>query len=140
MEISMAKRPLWYLMLGTVMLGLAVSPAFADDDDSSGGGNSQDSSDGAAATNDGNDGGTSAGEASTGGAATGSDLSAGEASTNQGGQSAGDTQEHNCQGGQRWNPQSAACTEEGGPATGGQGGARGAGRAPAPPGFQPTAP
>ena len=48
----MAKRPLWYLMLGTVMLGLAVSPAFADDDDSNGDGNSQGSSDGAAAKND----------------------------------------------------------------------------------------
>jgi hypothetical protein len=106
MEISMAKRPLWYLMLGTVMLGLAVSPAFAQDN---GGGEATDSGQN-------NEGGSTADTGATGGTtANGGEESAGEASTSMGGQSSGDTGEHNCQGGERWNAQSAACEAEAGP-------------------------
>jgi hypothetical protein len=37
-----------------------------------------------------------------------------------GGQGAGDTETQNCQGGERWNPQSAACEQEGRPTLGDQ--------------------
>jgi hypothetical protein len=97
-------------MLGTVMLGLAASPAFAQEGD-------DDNGNGSSNTNGGETDSTSTDATGTGGAEADADAdtSAGESSTSMGGESSGDTDEHNCQGGERWNAQSAACEAEAGP-------------------------
>jgi uncharacterized membrane protein YkoI len=74
MEISMAKRPLWYLMLGTLVMGLAASPAFAQGNGNNGGGNNGGGSNGG-----GNNGGTNG---NNGGANNGNSAGAAKGSTN----------------------------------------------------------
>jgi hypothetical protein len=88
MEIGMVKQPFFYLMLGTVMLGLASSPVLAQSSGSGGSGGSGSDTTGAASGPSGTDTPTSTGEAATSG--TGSS-------------------EQNCPPSQMWNAQSMAC-------------------------------
>lgn len=102
----MAKRPLWYLMLATVVFGLAAAPAMAQDSGGSSGsdGSSSGSSSTSGATGDtgGEVGGAGSGSATTGGV-SGSTGQSGEGPDPQGGS------QPNCPASQTWDPQSMTC-------------------------------
>jgi hypothetical protein len=89
MEIGMVKQPLFYLMLGTVMLGLASSPVLAQSSGSGGSGGSDSESSGSSESNP---------------TDSNTPSSTGEASESGSGSS-----EHNCPPSQMWNAQSMAC-------------------------------
>ena len=81
----MVKQPLFYLMLGTVMLGLASSPVLAQ----SSGSGSESSEGGSSESN-----------------ATDSNT---PSSTGEAAESGTGSSEHNCPPSQMWNAQSMAC-------------------------------